>query len=113
MTMRVALSDVQREQVARGGFVRVNAAGRSVLVGRVAGEWRAYKNECRHRALPLDLGALTPMSDDGRYLLCNQHGALYRLHDGACILGPCAGERLATVAVTEDGGELVLGPDEP
>jgi nitrite reductase/ring-hydroxylating ferredoxin subunit len=109
MTTRCALTEAQRAQVARGGFVRVSAGDASVLVGRVAGEWRAYRNECRHRALPLDLGARTPMSDDGRYLLCNQHGALYRLQDGACILGPCAGERLATVAVTEDGGDLILG----
>jgi nitrite reductase/ring-hydroxylating ferredoxin subunit len=49
------------------------------------------------------------MSDDGRYLLCNQHGALYRPGDGYCILGPCAGERLAAVPIAEDGDELVLG----
>jgi nitrite reductase/ring-hydroxylating ferredoxin subunit len=57
---------------------------------------------CRHRALPLDLGARSPMSDDGRFLLCHQHGALYRLDDGVCVVGPCAGERLSPVAVTED-----------
>jgi nitrite reductase/ring-hydroxylating ferredoxin subunit len=108
MTTRFVLSDVQREQVARGRFVRLSAGNGSVLVGRVAGSWRAYRNECRHRALPLDLGASTPMSDDGRFLLCNQHGALYRLEDGACVLGPCAGERLAPVGIAEDGGELVL-----
>jgi nitrite reductase/ring-hydroxylating ferredoxin subunit len=80
---------------------------RTILVGRVAGEWRAYANECRHRALPLDLGASSPMSDDGQYLLCHQHGALYRLSDGRCVLGPCAGEALTPVAI-----ELVVEEDE-
>jgi nitrite reductase/ring-hydroxylating ferredoxin subunit len=108
MTTRIALTDAQREQVARGRFVRASAGAASFLVGRVAGGWLAYKNECRHRALPLDLGVSTPMSDDGRHLLCHQHGALYRLHDGYCVLGPCAGERLAPVPVVEEGGELVL-----
>jgi nitrite reductase/ring-hydroxylating ferredoxin subunit len=108
MTTRLSLTDAQREQIARGRFVRAADGTRSFLVGRVAGGWRAYRNECRHRALPLDLGASSPMSDDGRHLLCHQHGALYRLHDGYCILGPCAGEKLAPVPVVEDGEDLVL-----
>jgi nitrite reductase/ring-hydroxylating ferredoxin subunit len=128
MTTRVALSVAQREQIALGRFVRAHVqaprsvlvareSARSVLVGRVDGEWRAYVNECRHRALPLDLGASSPMSEDGEYLLCHQHGALYRPDDGVCVLGPCAGERLTPVAVArvvehgedgKDGAELLL-----
>ncbi|MDP9035177.1 MAG: Rieske (2Fe-2S) protein [Myxococcota bacterium] len=79
---------------------------RSVLVGRVAGAWRAYENLCRHRALRLDLGASSPMSDDGRFLLCHQHGALYRPADGACIAGPCDGERLTQLEIVEDDDGL-------
>lgn len=107
---RVVLSDAEREAIARGQFVRVGGAWNGFLVGRVGEEWRAYANVCRHRALPLDLGAGSPMSDDGRYLLCHQHGALYRLGDGKCVSGPCAGESLTTVTVTvDDEGALVLG----
>jgi len=116
---RVELTREQRALVARGRFVRIDLGEvdpvqgwrRSVLVGRVGGAWRAYDNVCRHRALPLDLGARSPMSDDGRHLLCHQHGALYRPSDGACVAGPCAGERLAAVAVVEqpDGSLLVGG----
>ena len=106
---RVVLTDAQAAEVARGRFVRVGPAFDSVLVGRVDGRWRAYANLCRHRALPLDLGAPSAMSDDGRYLLCHQHGALYRLDDGRCVSGPCAGDALAEVAITASGGEVLLG----
>jgi nitrite reductase/ring-hydroxylating ferredoxin subunit len=113
MSARVTLTKPQRDEIARGRFVRVALAERagadSILVGKVDGAWCAYANVCRHRALPLDLGASSPMSDDGEYLLCNQHGALYRRRDGLCILGPCAGERLAAIAVAEEGAELVVG----
>jgi nitrite reductase/ring-hydroxylating ferredoxin subunit len=110
MSARVTLTKAQREQIARGMFVRVALAGQaSLLVGKVGGAWRAYANVCKHRALPLDLGAKSPMSDDGEYLLCNQHGALYRRSDGLCILGPCAGESLAAIDVAEQGAELVVG----
>jgi nitrite reductase/ring-hydroxylating ferredoxin subunit len=108
---RVALTPVQRREIAKGRFVRVGPAMNSVLLGRVGGAWKAYANVCRHRALPLDIGVASPMSDDGEYLLCNQHGALYRLDDGKCIVGPCVGESLTAVEVTEEGdGELVIGP---
>jgi nitrite reductase/ring-hydroxylating ferredoxin subunit len=44
--------------------------------------------------------------------LCHQHGALYRLNDGKCVSGPCAGESLTPVTVTEDEEELVIGEPE-
>jgi nitrite reductase/ring-hydroxylating ferredoxin subunit len=106
---RVVLGDAEREQIARGRFVRVGPGPETFLVGRTAEGWRAYRNVCRHHALPLDLLARTPMSDDGRYLLCHQHGALYRLGDGKCVSGPCAGESLESVTVREEKGVLVLG----
>jgi nitrite reductase/ring-hydroxylating ferredoxin subunit len=106
---RFVLSETQREAIARGHFVRIGGAWNGFLVGRIDDTWCAYANVCRHRALPLDLGASSPMSDDGRYLLCHQHGALYRPVDGKCVSGPCAGESLTPVTVTEDeNGGLVL-----
>ena len=99
---RIVLTEAQREEIAQGRFVSVGGAWDGFLVGRVGAAWRGYANVCRHRALPLDLGASSPMSDDGRYLLCHQHGALYRLGDGKCVMGPCAGESLTPVTVTED-----------
>jgi nitrite reductase/ring-hydroxylating ferredoxin subunit len=109
MSQRFTLTEAQRELVAKGRFVRLGPTFGSVLVGRVGGVWRAYVNECKHRVLPLDLGASSPMSDDGKYLLCHQHGALYRLHDGRCFAGPCAGESLTSVEVREQGSELEIG----
>ena len=105
---RIVLTPEQRREVAKGRFVRVGPAWNGFLVGRVdggKGAWRAYLNVCAHRELPLDLGVKSPMSDDGEYLLCHQHGALYELEDGRCVVGPCVGERLKELAVREvEGG---------
>ena len=108
MRVRIALTTGERALVARGQFVRVDLAAGSILVGKVDGAWCAYENECRHRALPIDLGASSPMSDDANFLLCHQHGALYRLRDGLCVAGPCVGEKLASVEVSEEGADLVV-----
>jgi nitrite reductase/ring-hydroxylating ferredoxin subunit len=110
MTTRVTLTDAQRAEIATGRFVRIGTWTEAALVGRVGGTWRAYRNECRHRALPLDLGAKSAMSDDGRFLLCHQHGALYRPQDGRCFAGPCAGTSLEVLPVREEpDGTLVIG----
>jgi nitrite reductase/ring-hydroxylating ferredoxin subunit len=109
--MRVSLRQSQREGVEEGRFVRVELPFASVLVGRVDGAWRAYANVCPHRLVPLDFGGLPPMSDDGRYLLCNQHGALFRREDGVCIEGPCAGEGLTALKVASEGDEILV--EEP
>jgi nitrite reductase/ring-hydroxylating ferredoxin subunit len=108
MTIRVALTAAQHAEIEAGRFVRIGAWTEGILVGRVAGAWRVYRNECRHRALPLDLGARSPMSDDGRFLLCHQHGALYRLEDGRCFAGPCAGASLLALTVHEDTDGTLL-----
>ncbi len=109
MSRRFVLTVAQRAEIARGRFVRVGPAFGGFLVGRVRGTLRAYVNECRHRAVPLDLGVSSPTSDDGRHLLCHQHGALYRPEDGQCIAGPCAGEGLVAVPVVENGHTVEIG----
>jgi nitrite reductase/ring-hydroxylating ferredoxin subunit len=133
MTVRVTLTDEQLSALAHGNFVRVDLGGhpnaaspageppaepwpesnpqaptRTALVGRVAGGWRAYANVCRHRALPLDLGQRSPMSDDGRFLLCGQHGALYDPAEGICVSGPCVGLRLFAIPVREEDPASLL-----
>jgi nitrite reductase/ring-hydroxylating ferredoxin subunit len=115
--LRVVLSAEERREIARGAFVRVPLGAkitvgvveaRSAVVGKAAGAWRAYANVCRHHAVPLDFGMDTVMADDGRHLLCHQHGALYRPADGACVGGPCAGMALEPMQIEEDGDALVL-----
>jgi nitrite reductase/ring-hydroxylating ferredoxin subunit len=35
---------------------------------------------------------------------------LFRITDGYCVAGPCAGDRLTSVPVTVDAGEVVVLP---
>ena len=67
-----------------------------------------YVNTCPHAGSPLDWVPDRFMSADGRHLLCATHGALFRVDDGFCIAGPCAGASLRPVAVTVRDGLVVL-----
>jgi nitrite reductase/ring-hydroxylating ferredoxin subunit len=72
------------------------------------GNYHAYVNRCRHMPTPLDFVRDEFLSDDGRFLQCYTHGALYEFATGACIAGPCKGESLYRLPVRVDRGEVLV-----
>lgn len=74
-----------------------------------SGGVRAWRNVCRHLAVRLD--RLHPgefMTQDRRFLLCQEHGARYRLDDGYCASGPCEGSSLRPLPIVVLGNEVFL-----
>lgn len=76
------------------------------------GSFHAYVNRCRHMPTPLDFVRDEFISDDGRFLRCYTHGALYEFTTGLCIDGPCKGESLYRLPVRVDRGEILVGCPE-
>ena len=79
------------------------------LLVNYQGNHFAYVNRCRHMPTPLDFMRNQFVSEDGRYLQCYTHGALYEFGTGQCIAGPCKGERLYRLPVRLDRGEVLVG----
>lgn len=70
-------------------------AGFVVRAGdRVAG----FVDSCPHAQWPLAALDDRHLTRDGRHILCSGHGALFSL-DGACVAGPCYGQRLTDWSV--------------
>ena len=70
-----------------------------------------YLNACPHLGTPLDWGGF---DGDGRFvsadsgnILCATHGAEFRVEDGYCLHGPCAGQRLLAARLTRAGDGLL------
>jgi nitrite reductase/ring-hydroxylating ferredoxin subunit len=76
------------------------------------GSFHAYVNRCRHMPTPLDFVRDEFLSDDGRFLRCYTHGALYEFATGLCVEGPCKGESLYRLPVRVDRGEVLVGCPE-
>jgi nitrite reductase/ring-hydroxylating ferredoxin subunit len=72
------------------------------------GVYRAYVNRCPHTGTPLDLWPNEFFTEDGRWLICATHGALFEPATGACTAGPCAGDALTPLPVRRDGDEIVV-----
>lgn len=76
------------------------------------GNFHAYVNRCRHMTTPLDFIRDRFFSEDGQYLMCYTHGALYKPATGMCVFGPCKGEALYRLPVRVDRGEVLVGCPE-
>ena len=82
---------------------------RGILLRTADGSVRAYKNQCRHLAVPLDGDGSGELWDrQGRHLTCSAHGARYRPDDGLCVAGPPAGSHLKSLPVVVEGGAVFL-----
>lgn len=92
------------------GFTLDDDGGRPVdiLVARDGAAVHGYVNACPHVGTPLDWVPDRFMAPDGEHLACATHGALFRVEDGYCVAGPCAGQSLTPVAVRIEDGRVVL-----
>lgn len=84
------------------------AAPVDIFVVRVGDAVFGYVNSCPHTGLNLDWVEDRFIDADGSYILCANHGALFRKTDGHCVAGPCAGDALKAVPVAVQGGDIVL-----
>lgn len=66
----------------------------------------AYLNRCRHIALSLDWVDNRFFTEDCRFLICANHGAIYKPQTGECLWGPCVGASLQSVPLEVEGDKV-------
>lgn len=76
------------------------------FVFKKSGKLFSYLNLCRHWSVGLDFDDNEFFSEDGAWLVCKNHGALYHPVTGRCESGPCGGASLYPVPVVEKNGIL-------
>jgi nitrite reductase/ring-hydroxylating ferredoxin subunit len=89
--------------------------GREVegFVVNVGGRLHAYVNYCIHAGTPLDWWPNEFFTEDGQFLICATHGALYAPDTGQCAGGPCGGGGLYRLAVRIADGRVIVSADAP
>jgi nitrite reductase/ring-hydroxylating ferredoxin subunit len=68
----------------------------------------AYENRCPHTGINLNWQPGQFLDITNQLLQCSTHGALFRIHDGYCIRGPCAGSSLVPLALAFENDEIYL-----
>lgn len=92
---------------ARGFVLQIGARYFHGFVVRRGDAAHGFVDRCPHMGVPLarELDQyLSPLSD---HVACGWHGALFRIEDGRCVAGPCAGSALIAWPVIVRDGKLV------
>jgi nitrite reductase/ring-hydroxylating ferredoxin subunit len=100
------------EGSARGFRFGRGVAVRAVIIVKKGGAIYAYDDACPHMGTPLAFLPGRYFDRDGRELLCATHGARFRVEDGFCLSGPCAGRSLARAAIRIESDVVVLAGEE-
>ncbi|MGY8994397.1 MAG: Rieske (2Fe-2S) protein [Rhodospirillales bacterium] len=69
-----------------------------------------YDNNCPHIGAPLDFVPGQFLDAAKEYIFCSNHAALFRIEDGHCVWGPCAGEDLEPLVVDIKGDDVFITP---
>ena len=99
--------DIIPDGKARNFVLEMKAGRFHGFVVRQGEAVHGYVDRCAHMALPLAQQLDDYLTPDGGLIACSWHGALYRIEDGVCVGGPCAGARLQTWAVAVRDGMIV------
>ena len=113
MTRLLALDSIA-DGAAKAVEVASGGATRALIVVRQGGRAVAYVNACPHLGTPLETFPDKFLDYSGTRLMCSTHGASFRIADGFCLRGPCAGRALVKVPVElRDGAVVLAGPIPP
>jgi len=102
------------EGTSRGFVIEAGSGYQDIFLVCKNGEIHAYRNSCPHTGGPLDWVPDQFLNLDRDLIQCATHDALFRIDDGVCVAGPCAGDRLAQVdIVVSDGGIFFVDSPDP
>jgi nitrite reductase/ring-hydroxylating ferredoxin subunit len=82
-----------------------------IVLFRLGERVLAYHNCCPHFSLPLNYEPDLFHVLDGGLLMCAHHTAMFRIADGECFDGPCAGARLSPVGLGFDADAVYVASD--
>jgi len=98
----------QLEEPGSRGFdvAGVASGGAAFFVVRKDGEVHAFRNRCPHTGAPLEWQPDRFLDMDNSFIECAMHGALFRVGDGMCLRGPCAGQALQALPIRVKDGKI-------
>lgn len=100
------LDDIN-DGAARGFELGEGAALLHFFIVRQGTTVFAYRNSCPHTGVTMNWLPDQFLDSSAQYILCSMHGAMFRIEDGWCVRGPCAGDTLMSIPTYLQGDEIV------
>ena len=67
-----------------------------------------YLNRCPHLGVPLQWQDDRFLDEDGAFIRCASHGALFERNSGLCVQGPCRGDSLWEIECSVEDGAVII-----
>lgn len=108
----MAISLCHIDDIPEGGSRGFTLGGSRLFAVRKRGKVFLYLNRCPHLGIALDWSTDSFLDNEGLYIRCANHGALFEIDTGTCIMGPCMGDALWTLEYSIRDGTLMLDEAE-
>ncbi|MCU7915705.1 MAG: Rieske 2Fe-2S domain-containing protein [Candidatus Thiodiazotropha sp. (ex Gloverina cf. vestifex)] len=93
---------------SRGVTLELSNGTVEVILLQKGGCLFAYRNRCPHTGVNLEWQPDRFLDFTDRYIQCATHGALFRIEDGYCLRGPCAGQHLNSIPLRMESGRVFV-----
>ena len=103
--------DVQDEEVRGFTLARQTDEGPQpwpIIITSKGGKYFGYENNCPHGKTRLDTVPGEFLDEDGNFIACGKHKAMFDIDTGHCFIGPCQGDRLTPLALIIDDGDICI-----
>lgn len=100
------------DDIPEGDARGFTLSGTQVFGVRKKGRVYLYLNRCPHLGINLDWEPHSFLDSEGLYIRCANHGAMFEIDTGNCIMGPCMGDTLWSLAFSLDDGTIMIDEAE-
>ena len=91
---------------AKGLTLEIEKRKVKVILVRKNGILYGYQNRCPHTGVNLEWMPDQFLDSTESLLQCATHGALFNIEDGYCVAGPCSGQSLQSLQISEEGSHF-------
>lgn len=100
------------DEIENFGSKGFNLEGVPLFLVRQNEKVFAYLNSCPHLGVPLEWFEDKFLDSDAELIQCSTHGALFTIHSGLCVSGPCSGQTLSALNTVIKSRQVWVEPPQ-
>lgn len=101
-------TDLRVSDIPENGSKGFTCNGEKYFAVKKEGKLHVYKNSCPHIGVALEWVEDQFLDSSKTMIQCANHGALFVIESGACVTGPCSGQKLTTVKFSTQNDLIFL-----
>jgi len=90
-------TDLRTTDIPENGSKGFECNGEKYFAVKKDNTFYIYKNSCPHIGVALEWVEDQFLDSSHTMIQCANHGALFVIESGACVAGPCSGQKLTAV----------------